>query len=76
MKVQIESARNGDVSWEYGEVLKQAGFEVGGEDERYLINFDFSRLPDLVNAVQENVIVNYSENKDVIQLTIYDCWIE
>ncbi|QLQ50945.1 hypothetical protein H0E85_04955 [Lactiplantibacillus plantarum] len=89
MKVQIDSASryDDDITKDYGEEIKQTGFDIEVEKADYdechsfITNFDFSKLPDLVNAVKEDIIVHYPEkdgvaDKDTIRLTIYDSWLE
>ncbi|MDG6763114.1 hypothetical protein [Lactiplantibacillus plantarum] len=89
MKVQIDSASryDDDITKDYGEEIKQAGFDIEVEKADYdechsfIANFDFSKLPDLVNAVKEDIIVHYPErdgvvDKDMLRLTIYDDYLE
>ncbi|VDG18766.1 hypothetical protein MUDAN_BIHEEGNE_00669 [Lactiplantibacillus mudanjiangensis] len=87
MKVQIDSASNldGDVTHDYGEKLKKAGFQLQAEKGKFfrrsfIDNFDFSRVPDLMSAVGKDVIIAtnplHKEENDVICITIYDGYVE
>lgn len=84
MKVQIDSANNfdGNVISDYGEALKKAGFKLKVEKGKFfrrsfIEDFDFSRVPDLMSAVDEDVIINKPRlEDDVICITIYDDYVE
>ncbi|VDG31533.1 hypothetical protein MUDAN_DOGOELCO_03378 [Lactiplantibacillus mudanjiangensis] len=82
MKIQIDAASSCDVTLGYGKALKKAGFELEVEKGKchrrtFITNFDFSRVPDLMSAVDEEVIISKPRlEDDVICITIYDDYLE
>lgn len=88
MKLTIDAASGnyGKSFDKYISLIESAGFDTKVDKSGQIIrltvnNFDFKNFPNLVDAINEDVVVCCPEkdicsNKDTVRLVIYDDWME